>query len=130
MRVTRPLKYTGVTQEQFDRFKRAAKTEGLVVVNDSTDVMYDGISVKTVYDKDKQVLTITAYEPFWMAPGVVSGHFHELVTRALYRPEEIPDPNKPNDSRTSTDDQLEADGEGRGSLEAKRADLPGSGNKP
>lgn len=95
MRVNRPLKYVGVTKEQYDRFQQVAKSSGLNINAGDANEQYDGITVHVKYDAQTEELFIESFEPFWMAPGVVSGHFHELVSKALYRPEEFPKPKEP-----------------------------------
>lgn len=90
MRACQPLKYENFTQEQFDTLKHVARSEGLRIDTSNVDTQFDGIAVRIVHDADKQELTITPAEPFWMAPGVVGGYFHELVSKTLSRTQQVP----------------------------------------
>lgn len=110
MKMASPLKYTDVTEKQYEQFRLIAKGHGLNITGNKDTATYDSVGIQVLYDKDKQTLEFNAHEPFWMAPGTIAGHLHTLVAEAMAdrsdqqpQPESIrraQDPGQISDSAT------------------------------
>lgn len=85
MKMASPLKYTEVTDKQYEQFRLIAKSHGMNITGNKDTVNYDSVGVAVTFDKEKGTLEFQAHEPFWMAPGTFSGHLHSMVAEAMAR---------------------------------------------
>ena len=83
MQPTDPSNYTDVSQEDFDRFKQAAKAKGMNISGNSDNVTFDLIPVHIEYKPDAKTFSFTVHEPFWRAPGTTTGALHNIVAASM-----------------------------------------------
>lgn len=90
MRATDPLHYTDVSQDDYDRFKLAAKTHGMNISGNQDNVEFDKIPVYIKYVPEAKTLQFIVHEPHWLAPAVTAGALHKLVVGAMDVPGNVP----------------------------------------
>lgn len=82
MQIANPLKYTDVSQEEFDQFKLLAKGKGLNLTGNKDTEDLDGIGITTEYSPDSEELQFTVHVPIWMPEATAVGIIHLLVAGA------------------------------------------------
>src|ERR1700729_3489352 len=90
MQPAEAVRYTGVSQQQFDRFKNVAKAKGVNISGNKDQVTMDLIPLDVENDPTAKVLVFHAQEPFWVTPGAVTGALHAMVAQIMAPPEEVP----------------------------------------
>jgi hypothetical protein len=88
-----PTKYTDVSQEDWDRFKVAAKAKGMNISGNEDDVEFDKIAVHMKYTPEQKTLQFTCHTPHWLADGVTTGALHTILAGAMNVPE-VPKANE------------------------------------
>lgn len=83
MKVSSPLKYTDVSENQYEQFRRIAKSHGLNITGSKDTENLDGIGIGVEYSKDKSELTFTCHVPVWMAEATAVGIIHTMVCEAM-----------------------------------------------
>lgn len=72
-------KYTNFSQDDFNRFKTAAKVRGINIGGNKEDALFDLIPVHVEYNPEAKTLELTVSEPHWLAPNVTLGVLHQMV---------------------------------------------------
>lgn len=98
-----PLKYTNVSQDEYDQFKLIAKSKGLNLSGNKDTENLDGMGVAVVYDADKKELTFTNHVPVWMLEATAIGIIHIMVCGAKAQQDEI-DAQRRNSETQQTQD--------------------------